>query len=439
MSHRDIERVREIETLDDVGALKRLRSARKGQITKVERDVEKYSGTLVTNKDCSGGYTENQLYFYDLIQYRILGILQLRRDDTDRVTFRDKDSLEDEEAVGDAELTTAQNLKLQLQEYIKAIEVANKARKVKLKLKAFADSDRMGDRDMEAKLQSLETLVDELLDAEAELTHINEVTTLIHDVHISYQAFTKDVLKAMPEKIVDTAPTTVKDHRSPYLPQFKLPKTDMPSFEGDPKLWRHFWEHFNQRISIFPDIPPSEKIAQLEQAIQPPDGRALICAPKGTEDEYQASVAALKQRYDQPKRIYRTYIHETFDHITPRTRKGLYELSTRLQDAMTALKLYGGMDAGSVMVAAAEKGLNKETMLEWSAYTSRKKLQPSMENFRAFITRKAEELDEEDLQYVKNTPAPPKASNYKQQQDPDPTPTTMEGELRRTRFSTQGN
>ena len=73
---------------------------------------------------------------------------------------------------------------------------------------------------------------------------------------------------------------------------------------------------------------------------------------------------------------------------------------------MTALKLYGGMDAGSVVVAAAEKGLNKETMLEWSAHAARKKLDPTMENFRAFITRKAEELDEEELQYIKTTPAP---------------------------------
>ena len=55
-------------------------------------------------------------------------------------------------------------------------------------------------------------------------------------------------------------------------------KRDMPIFEGEPKLWRKFWERFTQRLSMDPDLPASEKIAQLEQAIKPADGRALIRA-----------------------------------------------------------------------------------------------------------------------------------------------------------------
>ena len=79
-------------------------------------------------------------------------------------------------------------------------------------------------------------------------------------------------------------------------PIIKLPKTDMPIFEGEPKLWRRFWERFTQRLSMYPDLPASEKIAQLEQAIKPVEGRALISAPKGTESEYQECVKNLQQR-----------------------------------------------------------------------------------------------------------------------------------------------
>ena len=49
MSSRDAEREREIEGSGDVAALKRLRSSRKGQIMKVERDVEKYSSSSISN------------------------------------------------------------------------------------------------------------------------------------------------------------------------------------------------------------------------------------------------------------------------------------------------------------------------------------------------------------------------------------------------------
>ena len=91
---------------------------------------------------------------------------------------------------------------------------------------------------------------------------------------------------------------------------------------------------------MYPDLPASEKIAQLEQAIKPSKGKALISAPKGTQSVYDASLFSLQQRYDQPRRIYRTYVQEAFEGSTPHSRKGLYSLATSLQDTMNGLKLW---------------------------------------------------------------------------------------------------
>ena len=147
---------------------------------------------------------------------------------------------------------------------------------------------------------------------------------------------------------------------------------------------------------MYPDLPASEKIAQLEQAIKPAEGRALISAPKGTQAEYDACLLSLQQRYDQPRRIYQTYVQEAFERTTPHSRKGLYSLVTSLQDTMNGIELYGWMDAGSVIVAASEKGLSKRTMTDWTAQLIRQKLQPTMENFLKFLKNKTEELDEDD-------------------------------------------
>ena len=108
----------------------------------------------------------------------------------------------------------------------------------------------------------MEPYIDELLDVSAELSEIKEITSLIKEVHLSYRQFTKEALRALPVK----EPESSKDVRSPSVQQYKLPKTDMPVFEGDPKLWCRFWEWLNQRISMYPGIPAAEKIAQLEQA-----------------------------------------------------------------------------------------------------------------------------------------------------------------------------
>ena len=406
MSARDRERENEIEAQENLAVLKKLRSSRKGQITKIEHDLGKYNTTPIANLkklalEATLQTLENQHHFYSLVQDRILIVLQGQSAET---TVYDE-----EESEGDEQLLHIQNLRQQLQDYVKAVDVMNKAKRIQLKLKMFVDSDSLADRDMEAKLQSMEGLMDEVLDAGTELPELTELTELIGHVHLSYRKFTKDVLRATPVEIADAGLTTHRSSDS-HRPLYRLPKTDMPTYDGDPKAWRKFWERFTQRLSMYPDLPASEKIAQLEQAIKPLDGKALISAPKGTEEEYFECVKALQQRYDQPKKIYRTYVHETFEHSTPHTRRGLYALSTRLQDAMNGLTLYGGTDAGSVMVAAAEKGLNKKTMLEWSAHTAKEKLVPTMKVFREFLIMKAEELDEEDV-FHKPPSAPSRPHN----------------------------
>ena len=124
MSVRDIEREREIEAMDDVAALKRSRSSRRGQITKVEKDVDKYLATPIVGLkkrilESSLHTLENQHRYYDLIQDRIMALLQGSIDASDRVNPKDQEALEAEDIIGDDGLTTTQTLKHQLQDLIK--------------------------------------------------------------------------------------------------------------------------------------------------------------------------------------------------------------------------------------------------------------------------------------------------------------------------------
>ena len=286
MSARDRERESEIEKLDDLAALRKLRSSRKGQITKIEHDLSKYDGSPIASLkklvlETTLQRLEKQRHFFSLIQDRILYVLQGRPSE--------EDTYDEEEREGEAQLLIIQTLQLQLHNHLKAIDISSKAKRVQQKLRMFVESDSLADRDMEAKLSAMEPLIDELLDAVTELPDLDELTELIGQVHLTYRKFKKDVLRATPVK--DADPTTSHpDARK--QPLYRLPKTDMPTFEGDPKLWRRFWERFSQRLSMHPDLP-----ASLEQAIKPPAGRALINTPEGVEEEYLASVAALKQNH----------------------------------------------------------------------------------------------------------------------------------------------
>ena len=146
MSHKDAEREREIEGSGDVAALKHLRSSRKGQITKLEWDVAKYTDTTIAGMkkvtiESTLTTLENQLYFYELIQDRILTLLQESRDNPEHAIYQGRELLEDEEATRDAELESAKALQLQLQEYVHAINTHHKVCSVKHKLRALTESN----------------------------------------------------------------------------------------------------------------------------------------------------------------------------------------------------------------------------------------------------------------------------------------------------------
>ncbi len=80
-SARDAKKEREIETSMDIKQLKAIRSSRKGQLTKLEKDVQHYFRTPLKDmkKHTLDGFLttfEKQVNFYDLAHERILDLVQ---------------------------------------------------------------------------------------------------------------------------------------------------------------------------------------------------------------------------------------------------------------------------------------------------------------------------------------------------------------------------
>ena len=188
---------------------------------------------------------------------------------------------------------------------------------------AIHKTDSLADLDTLEQLREMKPLIDEVLKKPATLPDMDELMQRTEEIRLQHIKQLKEAIRTGPGAVpVDSPAVDAK-------PAIKLPKTDMPTFEGEPKLWRRFWERFTQRLEMHPTLPASEKIAQLEQAIKPVDGKALISAPKGTESGYQECVRSLKARYEQQRKMYRAHVHEVIEHSTPYTREG-YSLCYRM-------------------------------------------------------------------------------------------------------------
>ena len=143
-------------TEDDVGTLRGLRSSRKGQITKLKKDLERAEATNIavlkkSSLESTQHALDKQYHFYSIIQERILELLRAKKDMA---------AYDEEEQEGDEQLLYTQGLRDRLCDLFTTIDAYQKVRRVQKKLDLFKSSDSLGDSDMTDKLQELDVLID---------------------------------------------------------------------------------------------------------------------------------------------------------------------------------------------------------------------------------------------------------------------------------------
>ena len=82
--------------------------------------------------------------------------------------------------------------------------------------------------------------------------------------------------------------------------EVKLPKLDVPVFNGNILHWSTFWEQFTVAVHSRKDISDSEKLVYLRQSLREGSAKNAIEGLSRTGDNYAEAVECLKARYDDP-------------------------------------------------------------------------------------------------------------------------------------------
>ena len=82
----------------------------------------------------------------------------------------------------------------------------------------------------------------------------------------------KRMLEATKLNPLPTAPTPVVVQAPPQASGVKLPKIDVPTFDGNILNWTSFWEQFEVSIHSKDQLSIAEKLAYLRHAVK--DGTA---------------------------------------------------------------------------------------------------------------------------------------------------------------------
>ncbi|XP_049301263.1 uncharacterized protein LOC125774934 [Anopheles funestus] len=158
----------------------------------------------------------------------------------------------------------------------------------------------------------------------------------------------------------------------PNAPHLRLPKIELPSFDGDQTKWLSFRDRFIAMIDASPELP---SIAKLEYLLSALKGEAALPFEHTqlTADNYSVTWAALLKRYDNPRLLVREYYRKL--HYLPAVQSESVEKLTCLVDEFSRyvngfVKLNEPVDSWDTPLSnMLLMKLDRATLLAWEKHS----------------------------------------------------------------------
>ena len=151
----------------------------------------------------------------------------------------------------------------------------------------------------------------------------------------------------------------------------KLPKIDVPKFNGDILSWRTFWEQFDISIHRREDISKAEKLVYLRYSLNEGSAKHVIEGLSRSGECYDEPIECLQSRYSRPRLIHQTHVCKIMD--APPLKEGngkeLRCLHDTVQQHLRALKAMDHEPSGTFVTSILESKLDPGTMFEWQKHS----------------------------------------------------------------------
>ena len=100
----------------------------------------------------------------------------------------------------------------------------------------------------------------------------------------------------------------------------KLPKLDVPMFNGIILNWKCFWEQFCISMHDRPNLSEAEKLVYLCHALKDGSAKHTIEGLSRSDEHYKEAIDCLKTRYDRPRLHHQAHVRVMLN--TPTLKDG---------------------------------------------------------------------------------------------------------------------
>ena len=170
-------------------------------------------------------------------------------------------------------------------------------------------------------------------------------------------------------------------------PGEKLPKIDVPKFNGDLLQWRTFWEQFSIAVHEQESISDSEKLVYLRHSLNDGTAKSLIEGLSRSGECYQEAIECLKSRYNRPRLTHQTHVRKIVDcpPLKDGNGKELRRLHDIVRQHLRALKAMDCDPSNPFVTSIIKLKLDPNTMFEWQKYSQEQLDVPHYQTILDFI------------------------------------------------------
>jgi len=179
---------------------------------------------------------------------------------------------------------------------------------------------------------------------------------------------------------------------SPGSKGLKLPKIEVPTFDGNLLHWTTFWEQFDVSVHSKSGISDAEKLVYLQHALKGGTAKQAIEGLSRSGDHYAEAVQCLKDRYNHPCLIHEAHVRMIVDApaLKDGSGKELRRLHDVVQQHLRALRSLGHDPPGSFITSLLELKLDTTTMFEWQRHSQSSVDVPHYDDLLKFLNLRAQ-------------------------------------------------
>ena len=239
----------------------------------------------------------------------------------------------------------------------------------------------------------LEKTPDEDAAVEQEFVNAEEFEERIRTLIKTIDNFLQQLEKPDPALVTAVAATTSSTGTASGTGHLKMPKFDLPKFDGQYTKWVPFYEQFIASVDSNSSIPDIQKFNYLKSALSGEALQLVAHIPLSTSN-YKVALKSLRKRYNIKRLIINSHIDKILQ-LKPLVNESAVELRKLMVAfeenlmALDALNVKGG---DPYLIRFLWQKLDEESRKQWELHCPGTDLE-TLDEFKDFINKRVRALE----------------------------------------------